>query len=113
MQAFDGKRRDELAIGEGMLGLFGASRQSEVIWVLYRQSLEEINLLQGCFDGPSIVLVREVEAIIRARNKCRPESAALLALLEAWDIYVASESTLLETLREVVTVDLVLVVYTK
>lgn len=113
MQAFDGKRRDELAIGEGMLGLFGASRQSEVIWVLYRQSLEEINLLQGCFDRPSIVLVGEVEAIVRARNESRPKSATLLALLQTWDIYMASESALLEKLREVIIVDFVFVISTK
>jgi hypothetical protein len=86
MQALDGERRDEFAVGKGMLSLFGTSRQSEVVRVLHRQSLEEVNLLQGCFDRPSIVLVREVETVIWARNECGPESAALLALLQTWDI---------------------------
>lgn len=42
-------------------------------------------------------------------RKLTPESAALLALLQAWDIYMASKSTMFEGLREVVTVDLVAV----
>jgi hypothetical protein len=33
-----------------------------------------------------------------------------LALLQTWDIYMTSESTLLEALREVITVDFVFVI---
>jgi hypothetical protein len=37
----------------------------------------------------------------------------LLALLQTWDIYMASESALLEKLREVIIVDFVFVISTK
>ena len=42
-------------------------------------------------------------------RKLTPESAALLALLKTWNIYMAGNSTMFEGLRKVVTVDLVAV----
>ena len=113
VQTFDGERRDKPAIGEGMLGFFRGSRQSEVIRVPRGQSLEKINLLQGCFDGPSIVFVGEVEAIVWARNESRPKSATLLALLQTWDVQMASKSALLEELREGIIVNSVSVISTE
>jgi hypothetical protein len=61
----------------------------------------------------SIILIREVRAIGRARSEETPERTATLALTEAMQIYMPRKFTLLKRLSKVLIIDLVTVCETQ
>ena len=109
MQTLDDDGRDETASFPGFVGVGGVAGRSEVLGILSRQAVVQVELLKSGADEGRISCVREVAAVGRAGHERGPEGAALVASGEARDVDVAGEVAVLEEGRECGVVDLVLV----